>query len=307
MLILAGTVPIKGLPLITGELSLTPEGVMVDGYLLDQNRGTAAMLTTVAVVCKEYNLRPPCCVIAGDIGQRDGSSKVYEYLTEKVSELEPKVMAFHYIMPDIRRNARLVKAIKQLKRKPLLIADAGSMYVAKAGGYASYYDIFTPDMGELAFLADEKADHPAYTRGFIWHMDQDAPELIQRAYDWKNAADILFVKGSTDYICRAGKIMKSVSEPTVPVMEAIGGTGDTITGIIAALSYYEEDLIEVCTLGAKANREAGKLANPTPATQVNDIIEQIPRALKINKQEEKVSQRKAVVAENFKDIIYSDH
>jgi len=206
MLILAGTVPTKGLPLLVGEGKITPDGLMVDGYIIEQNRGTAAMMTTVTTLCKKYNLTPPVCVVAGDIGTRDGSNKVYEYLIEHISELNPLIMTLHYIMPDIRKNGRLIKAINHLQKKPILIADAGFMYVAKAGGYASSYDIFTPDMGELAFLADEKADHPAYTRGFIWHMNQNVHELVQRAYDWKNAADILFVKGSTDYICRAGKI-----------------------------------------------------------------------------------------------------
>lgn len=281
MLILAGTIPVQGLPLLAGQGMLTSEGLVVNGQVLDQNRGTAAMMTTVAVVCQKYGLRPPMCVLAGDTGKRDGSSKVYAYLTEHISELNPEIMAFHYIMPDILRNKNLIKAIKQLKRKPLLIADAGSMYVAKAGGYASYYDIFTPDMGELAFLADEKADHPAYTRGFIWHMNQEVRELVQRAYDWKNAADILFVKGSTDYICRSGKVLHSINKPSIPELEAIGGTGDTITGILTALTYRGVDLIDACLMAARTNREAGRLADPTPATQVNEIIGQIPAALEI--------------------------
>jgi hypothetical protein len=284
MLVLAGTVPIQGLPLLVGEGRLTPEGLMVDNYILDQNRGTAAMMTTVAVVCREYGLQPPFCVIAGDIGKRDGSSRVYEYLTEHALEMNPEIMCFHYIMPDIRKNGKLIKAIRQLKQKPVLIADAGSMYVAKAGGYASYYDIFTPDMGELAFLADEKADHPAYTRGFIWHMNQNVEELVQRAYHWNNAADFLFVKGSTDYICRAGRIIRSIGEPSVREMEAIGGTGDTITGMLSALAYRNKGLVEACLMAARANREAGRLVRPTPATQVGKIIECIPDALKVSEE-----------------------
>ena len=47
--------------------------------------------------------------------------------------------------------------------KPTLVADAGFMYVAKMSGYADAYDLFTPEAGELAILADEKAPHPFYT------------------------------------------------------------------------------------------------------------------------------------------------
>jgi ADP-dependent NAD(P)H-hydrate dehydratase / NAD(P)H-hydrate epimerase len=62
------------------------------------------------------------------------------------------------------------------------------MYAAKMSGQAPSYDVFTPDMGELAFLADESAPHPFYTRGFILHEENRAPELIKRAYQHENAA-----------------------------------------------------------------------------------------------------------------------
>jgi ADP-dependent NAD(P)H-hydrate dehydratase / NAD(P)H-hydrate epimerase len=52
-----------------------------------------------------------------------------------------------------------------MNRRPILIADAGFMYAAKMSGQAACYDFFTPDVGELAFLADEMAPHPFYTRG----------------------------------------------------------------------------------------------------------------------------------------------
>jgi len=55
-----------------------------------------------------------------------------------------------------------------------LIADAGFMYAAKMSGQASKYDLFTPDVGELAFLADEEAPHLFYTRLiriFLWRPD----------------------------------------------------------------------------------------------------------------------------------------
>ena len=67
-------------------------------------------------------------------------------------------------------------------------------------GYADHYDLFTPDVGELAFLADETAPHPFYTRGFLLAEDKDIPELVARAYAGNNAARHLLVKGSTDHV-----------------------------------------------------------------------------------------------------------
>jgi len=66
---------------------------------------------------------------------------------------------------------RVLFQIQGLAEKPVLIADAGFMYAAKMSGQAELYDLFTPDIGELAFLADEAAPHPFYTRGFILHEE----------------------------------------------------------------------------------------------------------------------------------------
>ncbi|MFO7970579.1 MAG: sugar kinase, partial [Desulfobacterales bacterium] len=60
--------------------------------------------------------------------------------------------------------------------RPTLIADAGFMYAAKMSGLSEAYELFTPDAGELAFLADEEAPHPFYTRGFILHEENLIPD-----------------------------------------------------------------------------------------------------------------------------------
>ena len=55
---------------------------------------------------------------------------------------------------------RVLFAVEEMAKRPVLIADAGFMYAAKMSGQSSKYDLFTPDVGELAFLADEEAPHP---------------------------------------------------------------------------------------------------------------------------------------------------
>ena len=144
-------------------------------------------------------------------------------------------LCFHYLLPDVDWHNRVLFAIEDMARRPILIADAGFMYVAKMSGQAGQYDLFTPDVGELAFLADEEAPHPFYTRGFILHEDNLAPDLINRAYTFDNAAKYLLVKGKVDYVAAREGILATVTEPDLEVLEPIGGTGDTITGIVAAL------------------------------------------------------------------------
>jgi len=162
-----------------------------------------------------------------------------------------------------------------------MIADAGSMYAAKAAGLATEFDIFTPDATEMAFLADPNATHPAYISRHLFDTDiTQTPKLVEDAYQNNSAAKLLLVKGSTDYMVHEGDILDTISEPNVPALEAIGGTGDTVTGLVAAFSYAGLELHKAAIIAAKANRMAGKLAKATPATGVGHIISQFPAVFK---------------------------
>ncbi len=279
MLLLAGSVPVKDLPLLIGPIEITPHGIKMDGHVLEVNRGNEAMMTAAALICKEYELDKPIGMVAGDTGNRAGSEAIYNYLAENLPDMGADVVTLHYVMPDINLNKKVLAAIDTMEKKPVMIADAGTMYVAKAGGDAHYYDVFTPDLGEMAFLADDKADHPAFTRGFIFDLEDDVPALIQKAYAAHNVPATMFVKGATDYICLNGEIVETISEPCVETMEPIGGTGDLITGMISALIYAGKSSLDACRIAGRVNRQAGVLSQPTPATQIEEILQFLPQAL----------------------------
>jgi NAD(P)H-hydrate repair Nnr-like enzyme with NAD(P)H-hydrate dehydratase domain len=162
---------------------------------------------------------------------------------------------------------------------PALVADAGFMYAAKMSGYAGEYALFTPDAGELAFLADEAAPHPFYTRGFILQDEDRVPELIERAYEHGNAARCLLVKGRVDRVAYRTGVLAEVSAPSVEAMEAMGGTGDTVTGMACALMAAGLPAHKAAHVAAQANRYAGEAARPTPASQIGELIAHIPQAL----------------------------
>lgn len=279
MLVLSGSVPVDKLPILIGPIDITPNGIKIDGQELGINRGNEAMMTAACLICQEYGVDKPVGLVAGDIGKRDGSEAVYHYLADHLHEMDVDVMTMHYIMPDIKLNKKMLEAVAAMKKKPVLIADAGTMYVTKAGGDAHFYDVFTPDLGEMAFLADDKADHPAFTRGFIFELESDVPELIRRSYESKNAPSTMFVKGRIDYICQDGEIVETISEPCIHTMEPIGGTGDLITGMISGLIYAGLEPLEACSIAGNVNRKAGELSKPTPATQIAEILQFIPEAL----------------------------
>ena len=279
MLLLVGAVPVAELPLLIGRLELSEQGIRINGHELGMNRGNEAMMAAACLICREYDVSAPVAMVAGDIGKRDGSKAIYEHLAGHLPEIKPEVMTMHYMMPDLKLNKKVLATIAGMEHKPLLIADAGSMYVAKAGGDAPLYEVFTPDLGETAFLADDKADHPSFTRGFIFHQENDVPELISRAYSSHNAARTMFVKGAVDYICQDGEILDSIDKPLVETMEPIGGTGDLITGMISGLIHAGVAPLEACGLAGRVNRVAGEMAKPDPATQIDAILHYLPAAL----------------------------
>ena len=162
-----------------------------------------------------------------------------------------------------------------------MIADAASMYAAKAAGQAAEFDVFTPDATEMAFLADPEATHPAYIARHLFDTDiTRVPELVTAACEHNDAARLLLVKGAVDYVVRQGEIVATVKEPDVPVLEAIGGTGDTITGLVSAFVYAGLEPHEAAIIAARANRMAGMYARVTPATRVSQIIDQFSLVFK---------------------------
>lgn len=279
MLAVIGTVPDPDFPLAHGPVVLENQRLSVAGHRFAVNRGTPALLAAALQAAQTLGQPPPLAYLVGDIGLGDGSRTLYKHLADNLASQNLSTLCFHYLQPDVDWHNRVFFAIEAMVRPPRLIADAGFMYVAKMSGLAARYDLFTPDVGELAFLADEEAPHPFYTRGFILHEDNLVPDLIRRAYTFENAARYLLVKGKTDYLADKSGILVAVTEPEVENLEPMGGTGDTITGLAAVLIEAGRPIPEAAWLAARANRLAGSSARPTPATQVTALIEHIPQAL----------------------------
>ncbi len=279
MLGIVGTIPIEDFPLIAGTVSLDGDCIIVGDHRISVNRGTPAMIAAAIETLKYMEKPNPFCYLVGDIGNGKGCKCLYKELEDNIGSTFFKTLAFHYFQPEVDLFKNVIREIAKLPKKPTLIADAGFMYVAKMGGDSSFFDLFTPDAGELAYLADEKAPHPFYTRGFILHEDNQVPDLIKRIYKYNNASTYLLVKGVKDYVANKDGIIETIDSPVEEILEPIGGTGDTLTGIVSALIYSGIDIEIASSKAALVNRLAGFYAKPNPATQIYDIIKQIPRAL----------------------------
>ncbi len=279
MLGIIGTVPDPNLPLLQGPVRLEGDRICIEDHLLPVHRCTPALLAAALKAAEFFNGPEVYAFLIGDTGRGEGSRLLYRYLSDHLAEYAFEGLTFHYLQPDVDWHNKVLFAVEAMSRRPLLIADAGFMYAAKMSGQAESYDFFTPDAGELAFLADEHAPHPFYTRGFILHENNQVQDLIHQAYAHHNAASYLLVKGAADVVADAQGIISSVDQPSHPALEAIGGTGDTLTGLLSVLCAFGYEPARAAELAARVNRWTGALANPTPATQVSELIHAIPRAL----------------------------
>lgn len=279
MLCVVGTVPDPLFEAVSELVAFEDGCLSVAGRLLPVHRGTPALLAAAFQTLNTLGKPMIMTCLAGDIGLGTGSRNLYRTLADQGLAPEVTTLVFHYLQPDADWHSRVLFRIMDMKKPPVMIADAGFMYAAKMSGQAGAYDLFTPDAGELAFLADENAPHPFYTRGFILHTDNKVPDLVNRAYGHDNAARYLLVKGSVDYIADRSGILLTVDCPSTESMEAIGGTGDTLTGIVSALIESGMDIPAAAHAAAKINRMAGYLARPTPATPIHDIIARIPESV----------------------------
>jgi len=280
MILICGTVPQMDLPLTYGEAVFQREALIVNGNRLSCTQGTAALVSAACVTAEHMGTRPPHVLLAGDNGTGKGSRFLYDHLIQNLTSIQPDVLLLHYILPVMGLMKKVCESTEKCIRKPVLIADASSMYAAKAAGLASRFDIFTPDFSEMGFLADPDATHPAYIGRHLFCAEiADVDRLVAAAYRGGNAARTMIIKGKTDHIVEDGKILERVSEPDLPALEAIGGTGDTITGMIGALAHGCVPHQKAAIIAARANRLAGQYAAARPSTKIREIVAALPQAL----------------------------
>lgn len=160
MLAIVGTIPNREFPLLAGNVTLENGEICIQDKRVAVKRGTAALLAAAIKVREVLGQEGPFGYLVGDIGLGDGSRRLYKYLTEHLGQSSFHTIVFHYILPYVGWHNRVLSTIDKMFQRSILIADAGFMYVAKMSGHAEAYDLFTPDVGELAFLADELAPHP---------------------------------------------------------------------------------------------------------------------------------------------------
>ena len=276
MIVLVGTVPFET-GVYAGPARVDGRSLWVGDARFDVERGTAAMAAACAQVCRFYGSPAPLCVFGGDDGDGEGTELLFAEVSARLGGYDPGVVTLHYLFPKLALARPFVAAVEALPARPQLIADAGGMYLMKAAKQAALFDVFTPDLGELLFLADELAPHPLYVTAETLARTDDVDGLVRDARRHGNAARTLVVKGAVDHVYEDGAETHTVRRPDIPAMEAVGGTGDTVTGMLTALRSRGDAQADHTAL--VVNRLIAERIACTPATQIAAFIAAIPAAL----------------------------
>jgi len=283
-LLVIATYPVVDGPVLEGPVTIEPDGgIAIGGTRVPSSQGTSAMLGAAAQVAAHLGTAPPHALVAGDIGRGDGTRHVYERLLDAVGRISPSVVAFHYMQPVMALMRKAVDGLAEAAPDTLLVADAGGMYAAKAAGLASRFELMTPDVGEVGFLADPAVTHPAYVSHYLFGNEGfDPVRLAASAHQTGGAARVLLIKGVRDHIALDGEIAEVVDEPCVPELEAIGGTGDTVAGLASAFLAAGFPTVDAARCACLANREAGRVMGATPAMHARDLVATLPGVLADN-------------------------
>ncbi|MDR1044166.1 MAG: DUF3343 domain-containing protein [Candidatus Adiutrix sp.] len=275
--LVVGTLPDPDEPLGEGCFYWEGTDLIWNGRAVEPERGTAALMAAYALAADFLGRPPGRAVLAGDDGRGGGSRAVYAWLRERIGREAWSGLTFHYLFPEAESHDRIFMALDEIRPRPVLAADAGFMYVAKLCGQAAEYDLFTPDAGEMAYLADPLAPHPFYTRGALIQTEAGQP-LFAAAEAGGNAARVMLVKGAVDQVVWRGRVVHRVAGPLAPALEAVGGTGDTATGLASAFLAAGFSPVRAAALAAHLNRRAGFRAAPDPGSRIAEVIESL-RAL----------------------------
>lgn len=279
-MLVVGTYPLQDGPLICGTATFDEQQrhTCIDGVPLENAQGISALLGAAYQVTKDDASLEIIALLGGDIGKGDGTRAVFKHFKQTVAKINPDIIVFHYMQPIMALIKGALVDLDELGSHALLVADAGGMYAAKAAGVATRFELMTPDIGEIGFLAQKDVPHPAYVSHFLFgNEDFDPLTMAQRAFKTGSAAHVLLIKGSTDTIVVEGALYGTLSEPNVPILEAIGGTGDTLTGLCAGLMLGGLDTPSAALEACRINRNAGLRSADKPSRQASDIIASMKR------------------------------
>jgi NAD(P)H-hydrate epimerase len=176
-----------------------------------------------------------------------------------------------FIGPGLGRTAKAKKACKaalQTADVPLVL-DADALFFLPEIAASLKDCVLTPHRGEALHLLE------------LGKVDEEM--LFSRCQEYVDTHGVVFVlKGAPTYIFRAGDL--PIIVPRGDPGMATAGSGDVLTGIIAALLAQGQSPLDAAVLGVMLHALAGEAAaldKTSYGYSASDLIEYLPSAFKL--------------------------
>jgi NAD(P)H-hydrate epimerase len=167
---------------------------------------------------------------------------------------------------DTREFVKEIVKQVEATRVPLLLDADGLKAFAEFKHQVKSPMVFTPHSGEYKILSGQEA--PKELEGRAAHVKKAAEEL----------GAVVLLKGHTDLISDGKRVKFNFSGN--PGM-TVGGTGDVLSGIIAAFLAQGVDPFEAAVAGAFVNGAAGDFVASVKGFHMvaTDLLEWIPSVI----------------------------
>ncbi|MFW9968374.1 MAG: NAD(P)H-hydrate dehydratase, partial [Candidatus Thorarchaeota archaeon] len=155
--------------------------------------------------------------------------------------------------------------------KPVIVdADALKALAGSELRLNPDHSVLTPHWGELTTLMEKNL-------GMASDMSNRVESALQAA---KKFNSVILLKGPIDVVAHPDGRYK-LNRTGVPAM-SVGGTGDVLSGICAALLAREQDAFKAASAAAFVSGSAGELAFKELGDHImaTDCIDRIPAAMK---------------------------
>lgn len=200
----------------------------------------------------------------------------------KILPKKPDVVAIGMGMV-IEKPESLVYMVKELKSMGVkLLLDASALIPEILESIAGSNTIVTPHLGEYKRLFQKEENY-----GKIIDRRTILQEQISNVYKVAKKYGItIILKGYNNVICNGSQIQQkqediAVIRRTTPAM-TVGGSGDVLSGVVAALFTKMQDAFSASITGVYLSGIAADLAYQRVGLHMvaTDLIEQLPNAMK---------------------------
>jgi ADP-dependent NAD(P)H-hydrate dehydratase / NAD(P)H-hydrate epimerase len=184
---------------------------------------------------------------------------------DRVDEVARRASALA-VGPGLGRGAEEHELVRRLLSEQTVpaVVDADALFGLEPGEWPAPR-VLTPHAGELGRLLDEDSS---------W-VDAHRLEAVRRAVERYRC--VVLLKGADTIVGAPGEDVLVCASGT-PAL-ATAGTGDVLTGIIAAFLAKGMDARLAAAAGAVAHGRAARLAPQQVGLVASDVIKALPRAL----------------------------